>query len=136
MKEGFELKPGTPLEDPLTGEQTTSEREENASRLQSELLKNTMQAGFSLETPSSLLEEVQQNESALTSTNNEEDAEPPPPRFFTNPLLWLLLLILSLGGLEAYSLIKELFAGGTPGGLMVSIALLCMLLLFGVGCVK
>ncbi len=138
MKEGFELKKDTLLEDPLTGKQRHYRSAEAAAPQKQSELESRLQKGFTLDRHDSLLTEVSttEQETAATVYTPEDEEVLLKSRFWSSPLLWLLLLVLSLGGLEAYSLLKELITTDTTLGLTLSGAFLVILIFFCLSCVK
>lgn len=119
---GFELDPrgqGEPKTDP--GHETTGRS------------RPVFERGFELESPPQQVRALDQGsqESSQSTTialpyaedGAAEDEEPLRSRFWSSPLLWLLLLVVGVGGLQVYALLTEAFERSLLSGALWSLGI-------------
>ncbi len=103
---------------------------------QEEALKEAPKKGFVLsdEEVSAAIRDVVLSDDAVGTTIDITEAEelpPPPNRFWTSPVLWIIALVVALGGLQAYYFIVSAYQQNLAVGIVLNIIigiLLVMLL--------
>lgn len=97
-----------------------------------ETSSETMKAGFILEDSKiEMTPAVMKTDDVATTIGLEEDPEEQPEKtkFWTSPVLWVILLITGLGGLQCYYFISEAFAQNTAVGLLSSAVMSALLVM-------
>ncbi|MBQ8707565.1 MAG: DUF697 domain-containing protein [Succinivibrionaceae bacterium] len=91
-----------------------------------------LKRGFELDADAASLEpaEIQSHEVATTIEFEEEEAtDVTPARVWTSPVLWILLLITGLGGLQCWFFVSSAFAQNSVAGIVSGTVMLLLLVM-------
>lgn len=117
MSDSDNMRKGFVLEEELQKSETSSE---------------TLKAGFVLEDSKvEMTPAVMNTDDVATSIDLDDEPEEKPEntKFWTSPVLWVILLITGLGGLQCYYFISEAFAQNTAVGFLSSAVMSVLLVM-------